>query len=293
LLLKINKNILLLAVIVFMSGCGGYSYKDKSYKSSDYNYKQNQKSSYKSSSYTYNKNKKVATINKQADSGNTKIRNSKAMHRATMRPYIVFNKKYYPTLAHVDDTFDGIASWYGPNFHAKKTSNGEIYNMYAMTAAHKTLPMNTIVKVENKENGKSIVVRINDRGPFVAGRIIDLSNVAAHKIDMVKKGTAKVKLTVLGFHGKIARTAEEKSEVQSVANYYIQVGVFAKIAGANATKRKFEMILDENKYKVVLKDGYLRDTKIKRVWISGFRSEGEASDFKEANNLQGAMLIAQ
>ena len=165
--------------------------------------------------------------------------------------------------------------------------------MYAMTAAHKTLPMNTIVKVENKENGKSTIVRINDRGPFVAGRIIDLSNVAAHKIDMVKKGTAKVKLTVLGFHGKIAKTAEEKSEVQSVSNYYIQVGVFAKIAGAHATKRKFDMILDENKYNVVLRDGYLNKTKIKRVWISGFRSESEASDFKDANNLQGAMIIAQ
>ncbi|MEA3553252.1 MAG: septal ring lytic transglycosylase RlpA family protein [Campylobacterota bacterium] len=270
-LLNMNKNILLLTIVVFMSGCGGYSYTNKSYKSSSYAYKQNLK----------------------VDNGNTKIRNSKAMHRATMRPYVVFNKKYYPTLAHIDDKFDGIASWYGPKFHAKKTSNGEIYNMYAMTAAHKTLPMNTIVKVENKENGKSIIVRINDRGPFVAGRIIDLSNVAAHKIDMVKKGTAKVRLTVLGFHGKIAKTAEEKSEVQSVDNYYVQVGVFAKVVGANTTKRKFEMILDENKYRVVLKDGYLNDKKIKRVWISGFRSEGEASDFKEANNLQGAMIIAQ
>ena len=270
-LLNINKNIFALAIVVFMTGCGGYSYTNKSYKSSSYAYKQNQK----------------------VDTTDTKIRNSKAMHRATMRPYVVFNKKYYPTLAHIDDKFDGIASWYGPKFHAKKTSNGEIYNMYGMTAAHKTLPMNTIVKVYNKENGKSIVVRINDRGPFVAGRIIDLSNVAAHKIDMVKKGTAQVKLTVLGFHGKIAKTAEEKSEVQSVGNYYVQVGVFSKIAGANATKRKFEMILDENKYRVVLKDGYLNDNKIKRVWISGFRSEGEARDFKEANNLQGAMVIAQ
>ena len=266
-----NKNIFALAIVVFMTGCGGYSYTNKSYKSSSYSYKQNQK----------------------VDTSDTKIRNSKAMHRATMRPYVVFNKKYYPTLAHIDDKFEGIASWYGPKFHAKKTSNGEIYNMYAMTAAHKTLPMNTIVKVYNKENGKSIVVRINDRGPFVAGRIIDLSNVAAHKIDMVKKGTAQVEITVLGFHGKIAKTAEEKSEVQSVGNYYVQVGVFSKISGANATKRKFEMILDENKYRVVLKDGYLNDKKIKRVWISGFRSEGEARDFKEANNLQGAMVIAQ
>jgi rare lipoprotein A len=75
--------------------------------------------------------------------------------------------------------------------------------MYDMTAAHKTLPMNTIVKVDNLENGKSIIVRINDRGPFVKGRIIDLSNKAAHEIDMVRKGTSKVKITVLGYNGEI------------------------------------------------------------------------------------------
>ncbi len=84
----------------------------------------------------------------------------------------------------------------------KKTSNGEVYNMYADTAAHKTLPMNTMVRVDNKENGKSVILRINDRGPFVSGRIIDLSNKAAHDIGMVKKGTVKVEVTVLGFQCK-------------------------------------------------------------------------------------------
>jgi rare lipoprotein A len=209
-----------------------------------------------------------------------------------MRPYEVFGKKYYPTVARINDQFRGIASWYGPNFHAKKTSNGEIYNMYAQTAAHKTLPMNTIVKVKNLENGKSIVVRINDRGPFVAGRIIDLSNKAAHAVDMVKKGTAKVTITVLGFNGKIAKTREEKNEVKSLSNYYVQVGVFSKVEGANETKRKFELILDKD-YKVILKNGKLDNRDIKRVWISGFRSEQEAQDFKEKNNLQKAMVIAQ
>jgi rare lipoprotein A len=215
------------------------------------------------------------------------------MHRATMRPYEVFGKKYYPTVAHVDDEFTGIASWYGPKFHAKKTSNGEIYDMYGQTAAHKTLPMNTMVRVDNLENGKSTIVRINDRGPFVAGRIIDLSNKAAHDIDMVKKGTAKVKVTVLGFNGKIATTYEEKQQTATVGNYFVQVGAFSKIEGAQTTKRKFEMILDKNKYRVVLKDGYFKDKPITRVWISGFRSEAEANDFKENNGLQGAMLIAQ
>ena len=256
--------IAILLLLVF-TGCNSkYSYTNKSYHSS---------SKYSSS---YGK----STV---SSSSSGKIRNSKAMHRATMRPYEVFGKKYYPTLARVNDKFSGIASWYGPKFHAKKTSNGEIYNMYAETAAHKTLPMNTVVRVTNLENGKSTVVRINDRGPFVAGRIIDLSNKAAHAIDMVKKGTAKVQVTVLGFNGKIATTTAEKNEVKSV---------FSKLEGAKTTKRKFELIL-ESDYKVILKDGKLNDKNIKRVWISGFRSEQEAQDFKEKNNLQRAMLIAQ
>ncbi len=252
-----------------LTGCGSV------YKSSYIPY-----GSSNSSSKSYNKNIP------------THMKNSKAMHRATMRPYTVLGKRYYPTYAHIGDTFRGIASWYGPNFHAKKTSNGEIYNMYAMTAASKTLPMNTVVKVDNLDNGKSTVVRINDRGPFVTGRIIDLSNAAAHKIDMVKKGTAHVRLTVLGFNGKIATTAQEKDEVQTISNYYIQVGVFSRIAGAKITKQRFEMILDDN-HKVILKDGIFRGGKVKRVWISGFRSEAEARDFKDENNLIGAMIIAQ
>ena len=220
-----------------------------------------------------------------------KIKNSKAMHRATMRSYKVMGKWYHPTVAHVGDTQRGIASWYGPNFHAKKTSNGELYNMYASTAAHKTLPMNTMVRVDNLENGKSTVVRVNDRGPFVSGRIIDLSNKAAHEIDMVGRGTAKVKITVLGFNAKIARTAQEKQATASVGKYYVQVGAFRNYEGAKITQRKFKLIL-ENDYDVVIKKGLHEGEPINRVWISGFRSEDEARDFRENNNLSGAMIIA-
>ena len=219
--------------------------------------------------------------------GKQEIRNSKAMHRATMRPYKVHGKWYYPTLAKVGDSQKGIASWYGPNFHAKKTSNGETYDMHAMTAAHKTLPMNTMVKVDNLENGKSTIVRINDRGPFISGRIIDLSNKAAHAIKMVGKGTVSVKITVLGFNAKIAKTEEEKQETASVGRYYVQVGAFSRLEGAKITKRKFELIL-EDRYSVIIKS-----TDLNRVWISGFRSEEEAQDFKEANGLSGSLIIAK
>ncbi len=89
---------------------------------------------------------------------------------------------------------EGIASWYGPMFNGRRTANGEIYNMFALTAAHKTLPFGTCVKVINLKNGKSVVVRINDRGPFVKGRIIDLSYAAAKVIGLDKMGIAPVKL---------------------------------------------------------------------------------------------------
>ncbi len=218
---------------------------------------------------------------------NQQIKNSKAMHRATMRPYKIAGKWYYPTFAKVGDVQHGIASWYGPNFHSKKTSNGEIYNMYAMTAAHKTLPMNTMVKVYNKENGKSVIVRINDRGPFISGRIIDLSNKAAHAIDMVRKGTAKVSVTVLGFHAKIAQTKAEKEERATVGKYYIQVGAFRNLEGAKSVKRKFELAL-EKRYHVIIKS-----TDLHRVLIGGFKSEAEARDFRVHNDLHRAIIIAQ
>ncbi len=91
----------------------------------------------------------------------------------------------------------GIASWYGPGFHGQRTANGEIYDMYAMTAAHKTLPFNTLVKVVDLDTGRWVVVRINDRGPFVPGRIIDLSYAAAQKLGIVEKGIARVGLKVM------------------------------------------------------------------------------------------------
>lgn len=92
---------------------------------------------------------------------------------------------------------DGVASWYGPKFHGRQTANGERYDMYAFTAAHRTLPFNTHVKVVNLDNGKSTVVRINDRGPYAKNRVIDLSKAAAQRIGMIGNGTAHVALYVI------------------------------------------------------------------------------------------------
>ncbi len=113
-------------------------------------------------------------------------------------PYLVDGIRYEPMKSSLGYSEKGIASWYGEDFHGKASANGECYNMYAFTAAHKTLPMPTIVRVTNLENNKSIVLKVNDRGPFVRGRIIDLSYAAAQSLDVVRYGTAPVLVEAIG-----------------------------------------------------------------------------------------------
>jgi rare lipoprotein A len=111
--------------------------------------------------------------------------------------YDVFGKRYYVLSSSSAYVERGVASWYGPGFHKVRTSTGEIYDMYGMTAAHKTLPLPAYVRVTNLQNGRSIVVRVNDRGPFVGNRIIDLSYTAASRLDMLRSGTAMVEVRAL------------------------------------------------------------------------------------------------
>ena len=146
-----------------------------------------------------------------------------------LSPYQINGVWYYPVPHARDFREDGIASWYGKDFHGKKTANGEIYDMYAMTAAHKTLPIGTWVQVKNISNNREIIVRINDRGPFVGARIIDLSYSGAQKLDMVGPGTASVRVTALG---NPAPGQPEDHPTQFVpgdyysGNFVIQVGAF-------------------------------------------------------------------
>lgn len=128
----------------------------------------------------------------------TQVNATQNQHLPKGKPYTVRGETYVPYTSAEGFTEIGIASWYGPGFHGKTTANGERYNQNDMTAAHKLLPFGTIIKVTNLENGKTCVVRINDRGPFLHGRVIDLSNKAAKVIDMIDAGTAKVKLDVAG-----------------------------------------------------------------------------------------------
>lgn len=214
---------------------------------------------------------------------------------ASMRPYKVFGKEYYPTVVSVGDTMSGRASWYGSDFHGKSTSNGEAYDMYAMTAAHKTLPMNTVVRVTNLANNQKTVVRINDRGPFVESRIIDLSFSAAKEIDLVSKGSAPVSLEVLGFEPSDARSIDFKALAkgprQEVLNSFaVQIGAFANIQGALETKKKYASF---HGYSAIIKDSQYNNNPLYRVWMRGFRSEVEARDFISQGYFSGQFITRE
>jgi len=116
------------------------------------------------------------------------------LRKSNMRPYVVLGKTYTPMTALVPYKKRGIASWYGRRYHGKKTASGEIYDMYGMTAAHTTLPLPSYAQVTNIKNKKSVVVRINDRGPFLSNRLIDLSYTAAYKLDVLGGGSAWVEV---------------------------------------------------------------------------------------------------
>lgn len=149
--------------------------------------------------------------------------------------YIVFGKQY--TVLESADGYvkRGVASWYGKKFHGRKTSNGEIYDMFAMTAAHKTLPLPVKVSVKNLSNGKIIIVRVNDRGPFIGNRIIDLSYAAAKKLDIIEKGTARVEVRVLNESNASpsVRIIPLTDSNESGADFFIQLGSFGLNSNAD------------------------------------------------------------
>jgi rare lipoprotein A len=236
---------------------------------------------------------KSYSSNKNAHSS---VMDKKTYSHPTMRPYVIRGIRYYPTVVSVGDEFDGRASWYGPDFHGKHTSNGEIYNMYDMTAAHKTLPMNTIVKVTNIDNGLTTVVRVNDRGPFVATRIIDLSKSAASKINMIGTGTARVTIEILGFETKGKKKIPTKKELKAspqkatVSGFALQIASFSQVEGALKTQETYD---NTDGYKTVIKDMENENGRIFKVWLKGFKSEQEARDYKAQGNFENAFIVRE
>ncbi|MCP4670268.1 MAG: septal ring lytic transglycosylase RlpA family protein [Desulfobacula sp.] len=214
----------------------------------------------------------------------------------TQKPYKIKGVQYTPLASAGGFSQKGYASWYGKKFHGRKTSNGETYNMYAMTAAHKTLPINTWVSVHNLENNRKIVVRINDRGPFIRGRIIDLSYTGAKRIGIVGPGTAKVRITALGQATSYSKKTKKPVSFRPVnywqGNFTIQVGAFKVQANALNYKSKLSKTY-KNAHVVMYKDH--RGT-FYRVRIGRFTNVKDALRFSEKIMDQGfhnAFVVAE
>lgn len=168
----------------------------------------------------------------------------------------------------------GVASWYGPNFHGKLTANGEQYDMHALTAAHRTLPFNTIVRVENLANGQTVNVRINDRGPFAKNRIIDLSRRAAEEIEMIGPGTANVQLYIVEGDLANSRTKDLK-----VPTFTVQLGSFDDETNAFELSRKIKGSRVE--------EIRLNNRKVFRVYYGIFIDKSEAKRKQRDLNRDG------
>lgn len=213
----------------------------------------------------------------------------------TQKPYEVNGQRYQPISSAAGFVEDGVASWYGRDFHGRKTSNGEVYDMYAMTAAHKTLPMNVHLKVTNLENGKSAVVRINDRGPFVKKRIIDLSYAAAKELEVVGPGTAPVRIEALGFRDSVqgnASTGYRQPESYDVGAFMVQVGAFTVKDNAFRLAEQLKRLYG----RAAVVEGWVNDQKFYRVRVGLYDSmalAGAALAQIEANGYANSFIVAK
>jgi rare lipoprotein A len=187
------------------------------------------------------------------------------LHRFANRPYTVFGTGYVPMASLQPFRQRGIASWYGRRFHGQRTSSGEVYDMYGMTAAHPTLPIPSYARITRVSNGRSVVVRINDRGPFHSNRIVDLSYAAAHKLGYVQTGSAEVELESI-----VPDAAAEGS-------VYLQVGAFTSRENAESLKERAERELAWIREKMqVLSVGNLW-----RLHVGPYRSQDDARSIAE------------
>lgn len=211
---------------------------------------------------------------------NAKPRREYRSRSANPKSYVVLGKRYYVRKKVAGYNKRGIASWYGTKFHGKKTSNGETYDMLAMTAASKVLPIPCFARVTNLENNKTIVVRVNDRGPFVPNRIIDLSYAAAKKLDMTKKGTALVQVTTIvpGDHESTGVHFAHHPKL------YLQIGAFHDENNAERLKRKLESVTN-SEIEIVHNQRYFN--RMYRVRIGPLKGVGESDKLKSSLENRG------
>lgn len=170
------------------------------------------------------------------------------LHRFANRTYVALGNTYTPQTTRRTHSEEGLASWYGRRFHGKKTASGEPYDMYAMTAAHPTLPIPGYARVTALDSGKSVVVRINDRGPFHSKRVIDLSYTAAHKLGYLKRGSTRVRVESLD---PAAYDTQGETLMEGV---YLQVGAFSSADNARQLMDRLtrELELDASRARLVM-----------------------------------------
>lgn len=175
------------------------------------------------------------------------IPKAEPINKNTKKPYKVFGQKYVPMTKIVPFKEKGYASWYGKKYHGNKTSTGEVYDMYAMTGAHKTLPLPSYVKVTNLKNKKWVIIRLNDRGPFLKDRIIDLSYAAGYKLDIIEKGSELVEVELINPEYFIEQDKESNND------NYLQVGAFKDFINSQTLLDKINnfKILDNYEAKVI------------------------------------------
>ncbi len=194
------------------------------------------------------------------------------------KSYVVFGKRYYVLNSSRGYEERGVASWYGRKFHGRRTSSGETYDMYAMTAAHKSLPLPTYVQVTNLQNGRRTVVRVNDRGPFHGNRLIDLSHSAARKLGIIEKGTGLVSIRALQPGEKppneqILRAAGSAGSALAKVGIYLQAGAFA--VRKNALRLK-DRLVSIARHKVWIEKTVSGTIDIFRVRLGPLQSVEEA-----------------
>ncbi len=194
-------------------------------------------------------------------------------------PYTVLGKQYRVLDSSKGYRERGVSSWYGKKFHGHKTSNGEVYDMYGMSAAHKSLPLPTYVRVTNLDNGKQVVVRVNDRGPFHGARLIDLSYAAAFKLDMLNNGTARVEIEAISYPSQspasnaIANAQSTQDAAPVGLNRYVQVGAYSSWSAAQSVKTRLELLLRDQRVEVSKRDSGVA---IYRVRLGPLKSTGQA-----------------
>lgn len=227
------------------------------------------------------------------------------LSRIGNKPYQVFGKRYYVMNSSKNYNERGIASWYGSKFHSRNTSNGERYDMLAMTAAHRSLPLPTYVQVKNLNNGKHVIVKVNDRGPFESSRLIDLSYAAAKKLGIVAHGTAKVEVTAIDprqYNDKTYRAPvfiAKKTSRQAirVANptkrgaVYLQVGAFSNKSYAEKLQKHLKTVIHSP---VVISKLYKSKT-LYRVQIGPIKDQASVAKINQQLStlgLNGKVLYA-